>query len=168
MQPPILAEGEIVEREIPPSPKTTGYYSLKAAPLFGVWFIGLLVFLIYTYKNSHSPLQYFLFQALALAGFAYLVGTVARWLWRVDVAQRGAWLTNKGVRVQTPLGPQYVSYGQIARVRVKRDWMEKWLHLDEIEIQFVSENRAQKIVLIGVENAEEIVNQIQGKLPPSV
>lgn len=164
MSPP-LAQGETIEREIPPSKNTVSYYTIKAAPLFGVWFVGLIVFLIYSFKLKGGSPQTLLFQSLALSGFAYLIGVIARWLWRVDVAQRDAWITNLGVWVQNPGGMRFVPYNQISLVRKKTDWMQKWLHLNEIEIQFVTDGRMNKTALVGTENADEIVAQIHAHLP---
>ncbi len=165
-QPP-FASNETIEREIPPSKNTVAYYTIKAAPLFGVWFVGLIVFLIYSFKLKGGSPQTLLFQALALSVFAYLIGVIARWLWRVDVSQRDAWITNLGIWVQNPSGMKFVPYAHISSLRKKNDWMQKWLHLNEIEIQFVTEGRSNKIALVGVENADEIMVQIQGHLPPS-
>ena len=163
MQPPLVVN-ETIEREIPPSKNTVSYYTLKAAPLFGVWFVGLIVFLIYSFKMKGGSPQTLLFQSLALSGFAYLIGVIARWLWRVDVSQRDAWITNLGIWSQNSSGMRFVPYAQISLVRKKTDWMQKWLHLNEIEIQFVTDGRMNKIALVGTENADEIVTQIQGHL----
>ena len=140
-----LAEGESIEKEIPPSPQTVSYYTVKAAPLFGVWFIGLLIYLIYTYKTTQADARALLFQALALAAFAYLVGIVARWLWRVDVSQRDSWLTNKGIWIQTPKGVEFVSYGKISKIKIKEDWIQKALHVDELEIAYMDQGFVKKI-----------------------
>lgn len=162
---PPLADGETIEREIPPSKKTVAYYSIKAAPLFGVWFILLIAFLLYTFKTKGGSPQVLLFQALALSAMAYLVGIVARWLWRVDISQRDAWLTNKGIWIQTPSGMQFVSYNELSSVRRKTDWMEKWLRLDELELVYVQQNTPKKTALVGVENADEILRTLQKKMP---
>ena len=60
-----LSEGEAISQEIPTSSKTVAYYSFRAAPLFGVWFIGLVAFLIFTYKTNLGNPSILLFQALA-------------------------------------------------------------------------------------------------------
>ncbi len=161
-----LAPGEFIEKEIPASPRTVAYYAVKAAPLFGVWFIGLLIYLIYTYRTSAGDVRSLLFQALALAAFAYLVGIVARWLWRVDVSQRDNWLTNKGIWVQTPKGIGFIGYGKISSVKIKGDWIQKALKVDEIEIAYVDQSFVRKIRMIGMEAPHEIVDWIQSKMPP--
>lgn len=160
MDGPPLAPNERIELEIPASPKTVEYYAVKAAPLFGVWFIGLLIYLIYVYRTTQGDVRSLLFQALALAAFAYLVGIVARWLWRVDVSQRDNWVTNLGVWVQTPKGMGFVSFGKISSVKIKEDWIQKLLRVDEIEISYVDQSFVRKIRMIGVENPREIVDKI--------
>ncbi len=160
-----LTSGEFIEKEIPASPRTVTYYAVKAAPLFGVWFVGLLIYLIYTYRTSQGDIRSLLFQALALAAFAYLVGIVARWLWRVDVSQRDNWLTNKGIWLQTPKGVGFVSYGKISSVKIKEDWIQKALKVDEIEISYVDQSFVRKIRMIGMEAPHEIVDWIQSKIP---
>ncbi|MEK6902623.1 MAG: hypothetical protein AABX02_03495, partial [archaeon] len=87
--------------------------------------------------------------------------------WRVEVSQRDALITNLVIWVQNPSGMKFFPYAHIYSLRKKNDWMQKWLHLNEIEIQFVTEGRSNKIALVGVENADEIMVQIQGHLPPS-
>lgn len=165
MDGPPLVENERIEMEIPASPKTVAYYAVKAAPLFGVWFIGLLIYLIYTYRTSQGDVRSLLFQALALAAFAYLVGIVARWLWRVDASQRDNWITNLGVWVQAPKGIGFIAFGKISSVKVKEDWVQRALKVNEIEITYVDQSFVKKIRMIGVENAREIVSRIQAKLP---
>lgn len=160
MDGPPLTPNERIELEIPASPKTVEYYAVKAAPLFGVWFIGLLIYLIYVYRTTQGDVRSLLFQALALAAFAYLVGIVARWLWRVDVSQRDNWVTNLGVWVQTPKGMGFVSFGKISSVKIKEDWIQKLLRVDEIEISYVDQSFVRKIRMIGVENPREIVDKI--------
>ncbi|MEK6821200.1 MAG: hypothetical protein AABY11_02250 [archaeon] len=162
---PPLQEGETLVLEIPPSAKTVTYYSLKAAPLFGVWFVGLLVFLVYAFKQKGGDPKTLLFQALALAGFAMLIGVITRWLWRMDVAQRHAWLTTRGIHVDSPVGNVFIPYLQIAALKVKEDWMQKWLHVDEIEITYKKENLTKKASIVGVENPVEIVEKIREFLP---
>jgi hypothetical protein len=163
-----LEAGEFIEKEIPASPKTIAYFAVKAAPLFGVWFIGLLIYLIYTYKTNPGDVRSLLFQALALAAFAYLVGIVARWLWRIDVSQRDNWLTNKGIWIQTPKGIGFVSYGKITQVKIKEDWIQKALKVDEIEISYSDQGFVRKIRMIGMEAPHEIVDWINSKMPASV
>lgn len=164
MEPPFtLNTGEFIEKEIPASPKTMAYYAVKAAPLFGVWFIGLLIYLIYQYKVNTGDVRALLFQALALAAFAFLVGIVARWLWRVDASQRDNWLTNKGIWIQTPKGVGFVAYGKIVQVKLKEDWIQKWLNVDELEISYMDQTFVRKIRMIGVEAPHEIMNWIQSK-----
>jgi len=165
---PPLVSNERIEREIPASPKTVEYYAVKAAPLFGVWFIGLLIYLIYTYRTTQGDVRSLLFQALALAAFAYLVGIVARWLWRVDVSQRDNWLTNLGVWVQTPKGMSFISYGKISHVKLKEDWIQKLLRVDEIEITYVDQSFIRKIRMIGVEAPHEIIGWITSKMNTSL
>lgn len=160
-----LTDGEKIELEIPASPKTVAYYAVKAAPLFGVWFIGLLIYLIYTYRMSAGDVRSLLFQALALAAFAYLVGIVARWLWRVDVSQRDNWMTNKGMWIQTPKGVSFISYGKMSSIKKKEDWIQRMLKVDEIEITYIDQAFVKKIRLIGIEKPDEIIAQIQAKLP---
>ncbi|MFH0970446.1 MAG: hypothetical protein V1776_03230 [Candidatus Diapherotrites archaeon] len=156
-----LALDERIELEVPPSQNTLSYYALKAAPLFGVWFVGLLVFLIYSFKQNNGKPAMLILQALALAGFAMLIGVITRWLWRVDVSQRNTWLTNLGIWIQSPSGEIFVSYLSISNVKVKEDWMQKWLHVDEIEITYMKENNTKKISIVGVENPALIVEKIQ-------
>ncbi len=159
-----LNEGEYVEKEIPASPKTVAYFAVKAAPLFGVWFIGLLIYLIYQYKLNVGNVRALLFQALALAAFAFLVGIVARWLWRIDVSQRDNWLTNKGIWIQTPKGIGFVAYGKITQVKLKEDWIQKALKVDELEITYTEQGFVRKIRMIGVEAPHEIMDWITSKM----
>jgi hypothetical protein len=163
--PTSFAPDEKVEMEIRPSSKTVSYYALKAAPLFGVWFVGLLIFLLYSFKQKGGSAPVLLLQALALAGFAMLIGVITRWLWRVDVSQREAWLTNLGVWVQGPSVLIFVPYPAISSVRVKEDWMQKWLHVDEVEIKYTLENRPNKVSIVGVENPREIMERLHQKRP---
>jgi hypothetical protein len=160
-----FAPNERVEMEINPSTKTVSYYALKAAPLFGVWFVGLLIFLLYSFKQKGGTPHILLLQALALAGFAMLIGVITRWLWRIDLSQREAWLTNLGVWVQGPSTLIFVPYNTISSVRVKEDWMQKWLHVDEIEINYTLENRPNKVSIVGVENPREIMERLHQKRP---
>ncbi len=160
-----FAAGEQVEMEIRPSSKTVSYYALKAAPLFGVWFVGLLIFLLYSFKQKGGTPHILLLQALALAGFAMLIGVITRWLWRVDLSQREAWLTNLGVWVQGPSALIFVPYNAISSIRVKEDWMQKWLHVDEIEVKYTLENRPNKVSIVGVENPREIMERLHQKRP---
>lgn len=160
-----FAPGEKIEMEIQPSGKTVSYYALKAAPLFGVWFVGLLIFLLFSFKQKGGSASILLFQALALAGFAMLIGVITRWLWRVDLSQRDAWLTDLGVWVQGPSTQIFVPYNSISSVRVKEDWMQKWLHVDEIEIKYTIENRPNKVSIVGVENPREIMEKLHEKKP---
>ena len=163
--PTSFASGEKVEMEIRPSTKTVSYYALKAAPLFGVWFVGLLIFMLYSFKQKGGSPHIMLLQALALAGFAMLIGVITRWLWRVDLSQREAWLTNLGVWVPGPSATIFVPYNAIASIRVKEDWMQKWLHVDEIEIKYTLENRSNKVSIVGVENPREIMERLHQKRP---
>ena len=163
-----LTEGESRVEEIPTSPKTVTYYSLAAAPLFAVWFIGLLVFLLWTYKNIAGQYVSFLFQALALSALVYLIMSIARWLYRVDVSQRDAYLTNKGVWIHVP-GKEwfFISVLSIVSVREKNDWMATHLHLEGIEIRYREAQKQKSTLIIGVENAPVFVKDIQGKLAPT-
>ena len=162
---PSLSLDEKIEMEVPPSKRTAAYYSLKAAPLFGVWFVGLLVFLLYSFKQNGGSPQILLLQSLALAGLAMLIGVITRWLWRVDLSQRTAWLTTLGVRVQGPSTEKFVPYAAISSVRVKEDWMQRWLHVDEVEIRYTIENRPNKVSIVGVENPREIMERLHQKRP---
>ncbi len=158
-----LAEEETILEEIPTSPKTIAYYSIKAAPLFGVWFIGLIAFLVFTFmSNPGNPIT-LLFQALALSGIAYLVGTIARWLWRVDVSQRDAWLTNKGIWSVSGNEKHFIPYLAIARVELKDDWMAKHLHLGGIQLMYREGQGMKKTMIVGVEDPFPLIQKILTK-----
>ncbi|MDZ4256422.1 MAG: hypothetical protein U1C71_02360, partial [archaeon] len=57
---PPLAPGETILHEIKTSPRTITYYSILASPLMGVWFIGLLIFLLHTYRTNAGNWKIFL------------------------------------------------------------------------------------------------------------
>ena len=83
----------------------------------------------------------------------------------MDVSQRDTWLTNKGLWIQTPKGIEFVSYGKISGIKIKEDWIQKALKVDEIEITYLDQSFVRKIRMMGVENPHEITDAIQAKLP---
>ena len=151
--------------EIPSSPKTVLYYSLRAAPLFGVWYGGLLAFLIYSFKLNQGEPIVFLAVALGLSAAVYLIGTILHWMWRVDLSQRDAWLSNYGIWMQTPQQKnQFIPYAAVVNVLEKKDWVGKWLHMEGIEIQYREGTRSKKIFLVGIENGDKAITTLNEKI----
>lgn len=164
MQPPAFSEGETLIHEIKTSPRTVAYYSVMAAPLIGVWFIGLLAFLLWSYRAQSGDWKMFLIQALAISGLAYLVGAIMRWLWRVDVLQRDAWLTNKGIWVHISQTTQFIPFLAMTKVSAREDWASKRMGIGKIEITYRAGEKYSKIVLVGIENDQAIANELMERV----
>ncbi len=160
-----LQAGEQLAGEIPTSPKTVLYYSLRAAPLFGFWYVGLLAFLIYSFKLEQGSPIIFLAVALGLSGAVYLIGTILQWMWRVDISQRDAWLSTHGIWQDTPDAKgKFTPYSAFISVKEKKDWMGKWLHLEGIEILYREGTQQKKLFIAGVENGNAIVQELNERM----
>ena len=160
-----LQPGEQVVGEIPTSPKTVLYYSLRAAPLFGFWYVGLLAFLIYSFKLEQGSPIIFLAVALGLSGAVYLIGTILQWMWRVDISQRDAWISTHGIWVSTPdMKGKFFPFTACISIQEKKDWMGKWLHLEGIEILYRENSQQKKLFIAGVEEGEKWVNVLNARM----
>jgi hypothetical protein len=160
-----LQPGEALVEEIKSSPKTITYYSLRAAPLFGVWYVGLLAVLIYSFKLQEGSPVLFLGVALGLSGAVYLIGTIMQWMWRVDLSQRDAWLSTHGIWIDSPDAKgKFIPFLAFVSVREKKDWVGKWLHVEGVEITYREGSSMKKTFIVGVENGEAVVQHIQEKM----
>jgi hypothetical protein len=160
-----LQAGEQLLGEIPTSPRTVLYYSLRAAPLFGFWYVGLLAFLIYSFKLEQGSPIIFLAVALGLSGAVYLIGTILQWMWRVDISQRDAWVSTHGIWLETPdMKGKFFPFSGFISIKEKKDWMGKWLHLEGIEILYRENSQQKKLFIAGVENGEAMVQELNARM----
>ncbi|MDZ4256068.1 MAG: hypothetical protein U1C71_00525, partial [archaeon] len=108
----------------------------------------------------------FLFQAIVIAGLALLVGAVMRWLWRVDVLQRDAWLTDKGLWMKTPTRVFFIPYLAMVGVKATQDWASSRMGIGKITLTYREGEMYQKVTLIGVEHDGDVAQELQSRIQP--